>query len=415
MAQKWDILNLIQRLIEQNIHQSIIILLQGALVFFVWTLLPCLYIAWRFVFKLPLTICSKIILLTIMVLGCEFHFFTLLVTGNMFSPELTNWLMLVLGWWFGCLVLFAVMLICRDIVSVVLTPFSQRKTSLNRCGMVLLIISMLLAALGINAAVSVPQVKTVELYSPRLPAAFDGFRIVQLSDLHVSALLTGKWLKNVVSRTNKTVPDLILLTGDMSDGYLSDRKRDIAALANLTAPNGVYAITGNHEYYFDYHAWMKEYQRLGIPLLFNSHVRIARQNSSIIIAGLNDDSAELVGVKGPDIADALYGTRAEDAIVLMDHRPVRAQENARYNVMLQLSGHTHGGMIEGFDLLIKPANQGYVSGYYQVGDMALYVNNGAGIWNGFPLRLGRRSEITLFILRSGFPAGVEQNSTKHPG
>ncbi|MNV60942.1 putative metallophosphoesterase [compost metagenome] len=87
-------------------------------------------------------------------------------------------------------------------------------------------------------------------------------------------------------------------------------------------------------------------------------------------------------------------------VVLLDHRPGAMRANAMAGADLQLSGHTHGGHIRGVDLVVKAFNNGFVSGHYQVGESTLYVSNGAGLWPGLPLRLGRPSEITLITLRS---------------
>jgi predicted MPP superfamily phosphohydrolase len=162
----------------------------------------------------------------------------------------------------------------------------------------------------------------------------------------------------------------------------------------------VYAITGNHEYYFNADAWVKEYTRLGLRFLSNSHVRLTKGNASVVLAGVNDDVAPEYGCTGPDLMKALSGVSPNESVILLDHRPGHAAGSAVTGVSLQLSGHTHGGMIRGLDIAAGPANNGFVSGLYQVGDMALYVSNGAGLWNGFPLRLGKPSEITFITLRA---------------
>ena len=328
----------------------------------------------------------------------------------MFSPELPLWMMTGLGWWFGTLVILACALILRDIVFVML----PRKGAIHRSGLVLLILAMLTSAVGVRNAVQVPEVRTVELSLPALPAGFEGYRIVQLTDIHTSALLRRDWLEKVVSRSNALEADLLVLTGDLSDGWLSRRKKEITPLARLRASDGVYAITGNHEYYFDYSAWMRAFKALEIPFLLNSHVRLSRRGDSLILAGVTDKAAIRIGEEGPDIEKALAGVGVGEPVILLDHRPEKAERNAAHGVMLQLSGHTHGGMIRGLDQVIKPANGGFISGYYPVGNMALYVSNGAGLWNGFPLRLGRPAEITQLILRRGPTAVLQSRSPPLP-
>jgi predicted MPP superfamily phosphohydrolase len=102
----------------------------------------------------------------------------------------------------------------------------------------------------------------------------------------------------------------------------------------------------------------------------------------------------------PDVQQALAGVPPTDPVILLSHRPTGAALNAQAGAGLQLSGHTHGGQILGPHLLTQWANEGYVSGLYQVGGMTLYVSNGTGLWPGFPIRLGRPSEITQIVLRS---------------
>lgn len=195
--------------------------------FFLWTLLPALYVSWRLFWPLPCRLPVKITFSLLAILGCEFHFITWLASGNMFSPELPLWMMTGLGWWFGTLVL-------RDIVFLKL-PF---KGATHRSGGVLLILAMLTSAVGVKNAVQVPDVRTVELHLPALPAGFEGYRIVQLTDIHTSALLRRDWLDEVVSRSNALDADLLVLTGDLSDGLLSRRKKDIAPLARHRAKEG---------------------------------------------------------------------------------------------------------------------------------------------------------------------------------
>lgn len=152
---------------------------------------------------------------------------------------------------------------------------------------------------------------------------------------------------------------------------------------------------------------MQAFSTLDIPFLLNSHIRLSRGGDSLILAGVTDKAALRVGEAGPDIEKALAGVGSDEPVILLDHRPEQAERNAAHGVMLQLSDHTHGGMIRGLDQAIKPANGGFISGYYPLGNMALYVSNGAGLWNGFPIRLGRSSEITQLILRRG-PASMSK-------
>ena len=165
------------------------------------------------------------------------------------------------------------------------------------------------------------------------------------------------------------------------------------------------AIPGNHEYYSDFVAWNAAFERLGLRVLRNEHVVIESAGGTLVVAGTTDRNAERFGLPLPDIKQALAGAPKDVPVVLMAHQPKGADVNAAAKVDLQLSGHTHGGQIAGLHWIVQAANEGFVSGLYDVGAMQLYVSNGTGLWNGFPVRIGRPSEITQFTLRAAAQSG----------
>ncbi|MGK9174934.1 metallophosphoesterase [Yokenella regensburgei] len=366
--------------------------------FFLWTLLPALYIAFRFIWRLSLPVIPKLLFTLLVVLICQFHFISRMLWGNMFSPEWPRPAMIAIGTLFGATVLFAGLLLLRDLAALLIRLLTRKRLPFLPVSLPMLAGAVALSGIGVWQAIQVPAVRTVEVSITGLPPAFEGYRIVQLADIHATRLLPREWVEQIVAKTNALKPDLIALTGDMSDGTLGVRYSDVEPLAHLRAADGVFAITGNHEYYFDYQEWIPAWQKLGIPFLMNSHVRIAKGDSSLVLAGVTDKIAKRFGFDAPNIERALQGTTANDTIILLDHRPDTAEKNAAYGVRLQLSGHTHGGMVRGLDEAVKAVNGGFVSGRYQVGNMTLYVSNGAGLWSGFPLRLGRPSEITEIIM-----------------
>lgn len=268
---------------------------------------------------------------------------------------------------------------------------------------VLLLISLLLAALGTHAALRVPPVTPVEIVVPGLPAAWDGLTVAQLSDVHVSKTFPGNWLAGVVDAVNAARPDLIVITGDLFDGTPRQRFDDLRPLRRLRAPLGVYACPGNHEYYSGLTNWRPRFSSLGILLLENDHVLLRRNGESLILAGLNDDVAGRFGLPRPDIRQALGSTEASLPLILMAHRPhlvEQLKQLSRPGATLQLSGHTHGGQVFGLDLLVRRINKGYLRGLYEIGPIRLYISTGTALWSGFPLRLGVPSEIPLITLRS---------------
>lgn len=363
--------------------------------FFLWTLIPALYVVARFVLLLPLPLMVRLAIALLVLAGSEFHLISRLTFGSMFSPEWPQWVMMALGWLLGCVLLLACLLILRDLAAVVSRLALERHLPFLPTALPLLLLAGGLAAWGVRQATVVPEVRTVNVTLEGLPAAFEGYRIIQLSDIHASSLLTGEWVEKVVERTNARKADLIVLTGDMSDGYVAVRREDVAPLGQLAAKDGIYAITGNHEYYFNYAEWMQAYMAVEQKRDPQRRPGLHRDEQSIVIAGVTDEK-DLTNP--PNVSKALAGMQPDDTVILLDHRPGNARENAGHHVKLQLSGHTHGGMIRVLEFAIKPANNGFVSGRYQVGDMQLYVSNGTGLWNGFPLRIGRPSEITELIL-----------------
>src|SRR5690606_120140 len=204
-------------------------------------------------------------------------------------------------------------------------------------------------------------VKTVELQVPKLAQEFEGFTVVQLTDLHASRLLQRPWMQAVVDKANALNPDLTLLTGDIIDGSPTARANDVLPLAELQATYGVYAITGNHEYYVDYAEWLPVFEKLGLRLLFNEHVALEKNHQRLILAGITDATAASFGQLVPDVQAALQGVDKMDPVLLLSHRPTEAKTSAAAGADIQLSGHTHGGQMLGLHWLVKRAKIGRLS------------------------------------------------------
>lgn len=376
--------------------------------FHVITGLIALYVIWRFVWRLNWPTAGRLLLSAVVLLAAEHHLITRNFFGTMASPEVPAAVLMGLGWAFGALILLASFLFITDVAGLVVSLFSRGRgralLGCQRLRAVSAVAALGLSALGVWQAVRVPDVRTIEVALPNLPPAYDGFRIAHLTDLHASRLLQRDWMADVVARTNALNPDLTLITGDLVDGTPAARAADVQPLADLRAAHGVVAIPGNHEYYAEYLGWLQAFEKLGLRMLLNEHMTIERDDQPLVLAGITDSVAARVGQPLPDIDAAMKGVPPASAVILLSHRPVGAKRHADAGAGLQLSGHTHGGQILGPHLLTQLANEGYVSGMYQVGGMQLYVSNGAGLWPGFPIRLGRPSEITQIVLRAAPPA-----------
>ncbi|HEY6040178.1 MAG TPA: metallophosphoesterase, partial [Kofleriaceae bacterium] len=247
------------------------------------------------------------------------------------------------------------------------------------------------------------EVVTIEVALAKLPKALDGFSIVQLSDLHTGMTIDAAFVQRVVDRANALQPDLIALTGDLVDGTVENLRPDIAPLAELRAPHGVFAVTGNHEYYAGADAWIAEITRLGARYLRNERVTIGSGDASFELAGVDDYSAKDWPGHGEDLGAATANRDASRALVLLAHQPRQVRNAAKHGVDLQLSGHTHGGQIWPWHYLVRLQQGGLLAGKYEHRGTQLYVTRGCGYW-GPPVRLLAPLEITRVILRSAAAA-----------
>lgn len=263
---------------------------------------------------------------------------------------------------------------------------------------ILLMLSAVVAGpWGVYSALKVPDVKTVEVHLHGLDESFDGYRIVQLTDLHIGQLLKRPWLEAVVEKVNRLDADLIVLTGDMIEGDVRKLANEVVPYAWLSAKDGVLAVNGNHEHYHGALNWVNQFETMGIDMLQNRHRVIQRGHSKLVVAGLSDRAALRFGQQGPDVKSALSDVPKAPVILLL-HQPKGIE--AITGVDLQLSGHTHGGLIAIIKPLVALFNGGYVNGLYRVnGRTQVYVSPGTGLWTGMSCRVGVASEITQIVLR----------------
>ncbi len=362
--------------------------------------MPYLLVLVRFLLPLTLPLWVKGVVALLLLVGSQYHLWCRLSSGSVFSPEFPRAAVILFVWAFGAILFLAVFVLLLDTVTMSTMLVGRVHLAVPdgvRYGIAAL--ASLLAAVGVHAAVRVPPLKDVSVDICGLPTRFDGYRVLQLSDLHVSRLFPATWTRKMVDRSNALGVDLIVVTGDFIDGTLAARRADVEPLRDLSAPDGVYAIPGNHEYFFGYREWMKHLAGMGLRMLLNEHAILARGQDRMILAGVTDVTAVGKGEPGPDLDAALAGAPAGVPILLLDHQPRKAREAAARGVSLQLSGHTHGGMVRGLDRLVARGNGGFVSGRYDVDRMTLYVNNGTALWPGFALRLGRPPELTRITLR----------------
>ncbi|HKB53596.1 MAG TPA: metallophosphoesterase [Ramlibacter sp.] len=252
--------------------------------------------------------------------------------------------------------------------------------------------------LGFVNAQRTPRIRTVEIAHAGLPAALDGFLIAQISDLHVGPTIRRRFVHRVVTAVNALAPDVVAITGDLVDGPVAELADEVAPLAALRAPDGVYFVSGNHEYYAGVHAWLAEVRRLGIRVLQNEHVVIEHGGARLVLAGVTDFNAghfERSHRSDPDAA--LHGAPPDAGMkVLLAHQPRSAPAAARAGFDLQLSGHTHGGQFLPWNWFVR-LQQPFTAGLHQLDRLRIYVSRGTGYW-GPPKRFGAPSEITRIRL-----------------
>ncbi|MEG1610309.1 MAG: metallophosphoesterase [Bilophila sp.] len=280
--------------------------------------------------------------------------------------------------------------------------FFRRTARFLPQSLMMTLIAALLTGYGMYEALRVPSVQQVRLVVPGLPSGLEGLRIVQLSDLHIGSAFGQDWLTQVVRQTNALHPDLTVITGDMVDGTPDRLAQDVAPLATLRAKYGVFLVVGNHEYYSGLEDWLAHFQSMGLSVLLNSHVALDVKGTPLVLAGTADPRAKrLPGAALPEperIMDDITRLYGKVTTVMLAHNPALAPRSAQAGATLQLSGHTHGGIVLPIVPLVAHFNAGYVSGLYTVGTMPLYVSCGTGLWGGLPVRLLVPSEITLLTL-----------------
>jgi predicted MPP superfamily phosphohydrolase len=242
-------------------------------------------------------------------------------------------------------------------------------------------------------------VRRVEIPLPGLPSSSDGFTILHLSDLHLDLVHGRSWLQGVVERANDLGPDLIAITGDLAEGSVAQFGRDAEPIRALSAPHGVFFVTGNHEYFHDLEGWLDYLEKAGVRVLRNERVPVGEGEDGFDLAGVDDhDGGRIAPGHGPDLGKALAGRDPRRSLVLLAHQPRVIRDAADRGVSLVLSGHTHGGQIWPFSYLVY-LQQPYVKGLKVVGDTYLYLSAGTGFW-GPPMRLGTTAEMALITLRA---------------
>jgi predicted MPP superfamily phosphohydrolase len=267
-----------------------------------------------------------------------------------------------------------------------------------------------LAAAGVSAyafrkATGPAEVSEIPVRLERLPRALSGLTVAQVSDLHVGPTIGERDVRRIVEQVNALRPDVVAITGDLVDESVAEVGRAVAHLGDLRARHGVFFVTGNHEYYVDggrgTGPWLAELRRLGVRVLRNESVVVGDAGASIDLAGVDDYSAPGEEFSS-NLTRALAGRDPDRSLVLLAHQPrvSAVAEAVRAGVELQVSGHTHGGQIVPWNLVVAAVFP-YVKGLYPHAEEGrrgqVFVSRGTGYW-GPPLRLGAPPEIAKLVL-----------------
>jgi predicted MPP superfamily phosphohydrolase len=253
---------------------------------------------------------------------------------------------------------------------------------------------------GYTEAMRVPRVRQVDVVIDRLGAAFDGLRLVLIADTHFGPIDRTRWSRRLVETVNGLDADVVAHAGDLVDGSVEQRVGQVVPLGDIKASEARVYITGNHEYYSGAAEWLGYMDGLGWAVLHNRHLLLERGADRLALAGVDDATAAGSGLEGhgTDLPAALAGLDPEIPVVLLAHQPKMVAAAGAAGVDLQLSGHTHGGQIWPFHLLVR-LEQGALHGLSRAGSRTqLYTTRGSGFW-GPPFRVFAPSEVSVLTLR----------------
>ena len=257
------------------------------------------------------------------------------------------------------------------------------------------VLSALITIYSLVNNLSGPVIREIEITTKIAVNDTGEFRIVQLSDVHIDNSKNPKVIKKLVESVNSLSPHLIVITGDLIDGHIDESNKINRIFNELDSTHGVFAVTGNHEYYSGIENFIEFAGRAGIKILSDEHLDI---NNKIALYGLEDKTS--TSSRGKNWTAEVLGEPDKNKFnILIGHRPYGIEKNGVRGIDLQMAGHTHAGQIPPMDLLVQLIYK-YPHGLYRSGNSFIYTTSGTGIW-GPPMRFLSRSEIVLFKIRHG--------------
>jgi predicted MPP superfamily phosphohydrolase len=294
--------------------------------------------------------------------------------------------------WLGLLFLLFWALLAVDVLTLGGWLFREQAPTIRGWGVA---VAGVLSVVALIQAIRPPIVTDYEVQLAGLPRERDGTVLLELSDLHLGNLLGRRWLGSLISRVNQMKPDIVVIAGDLVDGNVGRVEPLRKVLKELHAPLGVWAVTGNHEYYAGLERSVRLFEDAGFRVLRDRHEQAA---PGLILAGVDDLTARgQFGAQNHAIEKAM-ANRPTGATILLSHSPWQAEKAAAAGTGLMLSGHTHNGQVWPFNYLVR-IRYPLLAGRYQVNGMTAIVCRGTGTW-GPRMRLWRPSEMVRVKLRA---------------
>lgn len=310
------------------------------------------------------------------------------LVGEILSRRVSVYLLVYFGaFWLGIISIAFTIFVLKDVVQIFLPTKAYFLTSLA------LLTTFFISTFSVYNAFRVAQIKEIKITLEKINPGLSGFSIVQLSDLHLGILKSKKWLKTIVEKTNELNPDIIVITGDLIDQDIRRFNGFCEVLSGLKAKDGIFAVTGNHEFYAGLEKFAEIAKRANITILRNNKVTVAE---TIELIGIDDDTGKRFSEVGSDLESAIRNVDLKKPIILLAHQPKNFEKAVNLGVDLQLSGHTHAGQTLPMNLLIHLVFK-YPFGLYSFRSSYIYTTSGTGTW-GPPMRLFSRSEIVKIIL-----------------
>ena len=345
------------------------------------------YVEWRLISLLTCSFNAKIVL-SILLFTSIFNLWVVIFLGESCPPVFLKLLSLL-----------QVLLIYLFTATFILDMIRLAHYVPNYVSNIVLVSCICLSIYSVWNASQEPRVKNVELETSFFEKETTPLKIVQLSDLHIGQGFDAKWLQKVIEKTNALNPDVIVITGDLIDKDPEELGETMKLLLDLKSKFGTYIVFGNHEYYHNPSEWMRFYQKINLPVLTNTNTTLMHEGKTIVLSGI-DFGARYDQSKADKLLDKIYNKVDDDSLkILLAHHPAVYKKVKERNVFLQLSGHTHGGMIFPVDMIVALSNKGFLRGLYKNKNSNLYVSNGTGLWGGFPARFASFNEITQIIIK----------------